>query len=132
MRAMAHSALLRRLTLFFAAVLVACVSPHARAVDANTPAHVVVQVVDSAGVRRQSANAYLLEDPRVTSAVIANGNAGAWTDVNGLADLGSWPPGRYTVRVRLIGFRPETKRVTLKAGVTDTVRVILRYQMSLM
>ena len=88
-------------------------------------------VLDSVGARKQTANAYLLQDPRVTQSVVAEGRAGAWTDVNGIANLGSWRAGTYTVRVRLIGFRPEVRKIHLAAGRTDTVRVVMRERMGL-
>jgi hypothetical protein len=98
----------------------------------DAPGRLVVQVVDLLGTRRPTANVYLLEDPRITSEVVAQGHAGVWTDDNGLGNLGSWAPGAYTVRVRLIGFKPEVKKIRVKPGGADTVRVVMRERMSLM
>jgi hypothetical protein len=54
------------------------------------------------------------------------GKAGAWADEKGVARLGAWRPGKYTLVVRIIGFDPETRAVTLSAGRSDTVRIELR------
>lgn len=91
----------------------------------------VVLVVDSLGNPRQTANAYFLEDPRITSDVVSQGGAGAWTDVNGMANLGEWRAGQYTLRVRLIGLRPVLRHVVIEPARTDTVRVVMREPMSL-
>jgi hypothetical protein len=105
-----------------------CRSPEAR-VDSG--GRLVVQVLDSTGTKRPSANVYLLEDPRVTTDMIIQGRAGVWTDENGFGNLGSWRPGPYTLRVRLIGFRPEAKRIKVIAGRTDTVRIVMHEGMPL-
>lgn len=86
----------------------------------------VVVIADARGTPLAGANAYLAEDLRVTSDVIMYGKAGAWADERGVARLGAWRPGKYTLVVRIIGFDPETREITLSAGRADTVRIELR------
>jgi hypothetical protein len=95
------------------------------------PGVLVVLVVDSTGMRREKANAFLLEDPRVTEDVVSTGRAGVWTDVRGIGNLGAWRPGQYNLRVRLTGFRPEQKHVRVVGGRSDTLRVVMREPMYL-
>ncbi len=85
----------------------------------------VVVVADSAGVPR-IANTYFAEDPRVTSDVVVWGNAGVWADENGIARLGGWRPGKYTLVVRTLGYYQERRSVRLVAGRVDTVKIALR------
>jgi hypothetical protein len=86
----------------------------------------VVVVADSTGAPRNGANAYLAEDPRVTSDVVMYGKAGSWSDEKGVARLGAWRPGKYTLVVRSIGYFQEMRSITLSAGRADTVRIELR------
>lgn len=63
----------------------------------------VVVITDSAGTPR-AANAYLAEDPRLASGAVTYGTAGVWADEKeGVARLGTWRPGKYTLVVRRIG-----------------------------
>ena len=86
----------------------------------------VVVVADSTGALRDGANAYLAEDPRVTSDVVMYGKAGSWSDEKGVARLGAWRPGKYTLMIRCFGYYQQSRSVTLSAGRADTVRVVLR------
>jgi hypothetical protein len=86
----------------------------------------VVLVADTTGSPRNGANAYLTEDPHVTSDVVLEGKAGAWSDEKGVARLGAWRPGKYTLVVRSIGYFQEMRSILLSAGRADTVRVVLR------
>lgn len=85
----------------------------------------VVLVADSTGMPRV-ANVYFAEDPRVTSDVIIGGHAGVWADEMGVALLGGWRPGKYTLVVRTLGYYQERRSVQLIAGRVDTVKIALR------
>jgi len=86
----------------------------------------VVVITDSTGSPR-AANAYLAEDPRLASGAVTYGTAGVWADEKeGVARLGTWRPGKYTLVVRRIGYNLATRSVTLSAGRADTVRIELR------
>jgi hypothetical protein len=86
----------------------------------------VVVITDSSGSPR-AGNAYLAEDPRLASGAVTYGTAGAWADEKeGVARLGTWRPGKYTLVVRRIGYELQTRSVTLSAGRADTVRIVLR------
>ena len=54
------------------------------------------------------------------------GNAGVWADEKGVARLGAWRPGTYTLVVRRLGYYQERRAVSLSSGKVDTVRVSLR------
>ena len=86
----------------------------------------MVVVADSTGAPRNGANAYLAEDPRVTSDVVMYGKAGSWSDEKGVAHLGAWRPGKYTLVVRSIGYFQEMRSILLSAGRADTVRIVIR------
>lgn len=86
----------------------------------------VVVVADSTGAPRNGVNAYLTEDPRVTSDVVMYGKAGSWSDEKGVARLGAWRPGKYTLVVRSIGYFQEMRFILLSAGRADTVRIVIR------
>ena len=51
----------------------------------------------------------------------------ASTDVTGAFVLGPVPPGAYRLQARTILHRPLARRLTLRAGAVDTVRVRLTY-----
>jgi hypothetical protein len=105
--------------------LAAC-APHPKSdIPYGGVGSLVVVVADSAGVPRVS-NTYLAEDPRITSEVVMWGHAGVWADEKGVARLGAWRPGKYTLVVRTLGYYQERKSVTLRAGQADTVRIVLR------
>ena len=86
----------------------------------------VVLITDSTGAPR-AANAYLAEDLRVTSDVVGSGKAGVGADEKeGVARLGAWRPGKYTLVVRRIGYFQEIRSIQLSARRADTVRIVLR------
>ena len=108
------------------AMLVAfCFPQQTPTVPRGLAATLVVTIADSSGVARV-ANAYLAEDLRVTTDLIAQGKAGVWADDKGVARLGAWRPGKYTLVVQAIGYYQERRFLALTAGGTDTVRIILR------
>jgi len=72
------------------------------------------------------ANTYFAEDLRVTSEVVMWGNAGVWADEKGVAHMGAWRPGKYTLIVRRLGYYQERRALSLSAGKIDTLRVTLR------
>lgn len=48
-------------------------------------------------------------------------NFGAATNLDGVYSIRSIPPGRYTVSVRYVGYRQQSKEVTVAANATMTV-----------
>ena len=110
----------------FIAILVAfCVPQRTSVTPYGGVGTLVAIIVDSTGVGRV-ANAYLVEDPRVTPEVILRGNAGVWADDKGVARLGTWSPGEYTLVIRGLGYYQQRRSVTLRAGRADTVRITVR------
>lgn len=107
------------------ALLVACARHPAWEIPYGGVGSLVVLVADSTGVPR-IANAYFAEDPRVTSDVVIWGHAGVWAEEKGVARLGGWRPGKYTLVVRTLGYYQERRSVLLIAGRVDTVRIALR------
>jgi uncharacterized membrane protein len=117
-------------TLGFALAISACATTSSLfGVPAGSPGFLVVLVADTTGAPRARVNAYLAEDARITSEVVKWGNAGAWTDSLGFASLGGWRPGPYKLVVRALGFKQEQRSVSVQAGRTDTVRVVLKPQL---
>ena len=86
----------------------------------------LVAVISNSAGRPLGANAYIAEDPHVTADVVAQGKAGTWADEKGIARLGDWRPGRYTLVIRAIGYSQEKRVVTLHSGQIDSVKVVLR------
>lgn len=120
-----HSQLFR----MFLVILPACVIQPPPNTSIGAAGSLLVSVVDSAGSPPKAAiNAYIAEDLRVTSEIVSRGRAGAWTDSTGVANLGAWRPGNYTLVVRAPGFREERRALTIRAGVVDTVRVVVKRQ----
>jgi hypothetical protein len=107
------------------AFLLACAGHRVAGIPHGGVGSLVVLVADSAGVPR-IANAYFAEDPRVTTDVVMWGHAGVWADEEGVAHLGGWRPGKYTLVVRTLGYYQERRSVVLIAGRVDTVRIALR------
>ena len=105
--------------------LVACAGHRVASIPSGGVGSLVVLVADSAGVPR-IANAYFVEDPRVTTDVVMWGHAGVWADEKGVARLGGWRPGKYSLIVRTLGYYQERRSVLLIAGKVDTVRIALR------
>jgi hypothetical protein len=107
------------------AFLAGCAAHRVAAIPYGGVGSLVVLVADSAGVPR-IANAYFVEDPRVTTEVVMWGHAGVWADEKGVARLGAWRPGKYSLVVRTLGYYQERRSVLLIAGRVDTVRIALR------
>jgi hypothetical protein len=112
-------------TVAFLTLLVACIPHPGTEIPKGDVGTLVAIIADSIGAP-VSANAYLAEDLHVTTDVAAIGRAGVWADAKGVAHLGGWRPGVYTLIVRAIGFRQQRSSVTLYGGPVDTVRVALR------
>ncbi len=123
--------LARQSSLFrmFLVVLTGCVIQPAPDTSIGAAGSLLVSVVESAGSPPKAAiNAYLAEDLRVTSEIVGQGRAGAWTDSTGVANLGAWRPGNYTLVVRAPGFIEERRALSIRAGMVDTVRVVVKRQ----
>lgn len=110
----------------FCGALSGCVRASSSIIPDGPPGSLIVIASDSVGKARQWVNAYFVEDPRITTQTILQNQAGAWTDERGVASLGSWRPGRYTLSVQAPGFKKQVHRVTIRAGRIDTLRVSLR------
>ncbi|MBA3646810.1 MAG: carboxypeptidase regulatory-like domain-containing protein [Gemmatimonadaceae bacterium] len=108
--------------------LSACFHVEAATIPDGKTGSLVVIAFDSAAKPRQSANVYFAEDPRITYQTVLQRQAGAWTDERGVASLGSWRPGRYTLIVHAIGFKKEVRPIIIRAGQTDTLRISLRLE----
>lgn len=106
-------------------VVVACTPRQTAEIPYGGVGSLVVLVADSTGAPR-AANAFFAQDLRVTSEVVTWGRAGVWADEKGVAHLGAWRPGKYTLVVRRIGYYPERRAVSLSAGKVDTVRITLK------
>ncbi|MGI8402926.1 MAG: carboxypeptidase-like regulatory domain-containing protein [Gemmatimonadaceae bacterium] len=102
-----------------------CVPHPTTVVPAGGVGTLVAVIVDSAGAPRV-ANAYIAEDPHVTIDVVTQGKAGTWADEKGIAHLGAWRPGTYTLVIRAVGYYQERRAVTLHSGQTDSVKVVVR------
>ncbi len=90
------------------------------------PGSLVVSVTDTAGKPRYAVNTYFAEDKRVTSEVVMWSNAGVWRDSLGFARMGAWRPGAYTLVIRSLGFEKQQHAHLIRAGVTDTLRIVIR------
>lgn len=62
----------------------------------------------------------------MTSEVVLQGNAGVRPDDKGVAGLGAWRPGVYTLMIRALGYYQARRSVTLHAGRADTAKIVVR------
>ena len=107
-----------RFVSLFILLVSACQSQRIPPASTEKAAEVVAIVTDTSGTPKSSVNAYMAEDMR--------GNPGVLTDESGTARLGTWRPGTYTLIVRRAGYFTEKRKLTLRSGVSDTVRFRLR------
>lgn len=101
--------------------VVACALAGATSAQAQSTAILRGTVLDSAS-----------RQPVLNAQIVVGGQVRANTDAQGRFTARTLPTGTVTVRVQRIGFQPQTRQVTLTAGVPLDVQFVLRTQAAIL